>query len=170
MASRKNPISQPSLLGLKRIISGGQTGVDQAALDVAIELGISHGGWCPKGRICETGRIDSKYQLAEMTTADYAARTQRNVLDSDGTLILYQHRLQGGTALTWRYAQQLGKPRFRVRIEQPVPYDEIVDWVLQHKIEVLNIAGPRASSDRQLYQRARSTLLRLFQSSQGLFS
>jgi|688.fasta_scaffold00671_39 hypothetical protein len=170
MASKKYPNCQPSYLGLRRIVSGGQTGVDQAALDIAIELGIPHGGWCPKGRISEAGRIDSKYQLSEMPTPDYAARTQRNVLDSDGTLILYQHRLQGGTALTWRYAQQLDKPRLRVRIDQTIAYSEIVEWILKHKIGVLNVAGPRASSDPQLYQRTRAALLKLLRTSPGLFS
>ena len=74
---------------IKKIISGGQTGADRAALDVAIKLGIRHGGWIPKGRKTEDGPLSDKYQLQEMPTASYPARTEQNVIDSDGTLIIF---------------------------------------------------------------------------------
>ena len=87
---------------IKKVISGGQSGVDRAALDVAIELGIPHGGWCPAGRRSEDGTIAPIYQLQETNSRNYAKRTEKNVLDSCGTLILYRHAISGGTALTQR--------------------------------------------------------------------
>ena len=89
-----------------KIISGGQTGVDRAALDVAVELEIPHGGWCPKGRLAEDGRIPDSYKLRETTSREYAVRTEQNVLDSDGTLILYRESISGGTELTLRLAEK----------------------------------------------------------------
>ena len=83
-----------------KIISGGQTGADRAALDVAIKLGILHGGWIPKGRLTENGKLDDKYQLKEMDTANYNQRTEQNVIDSNGTLILSHGKLTGGSDYT----------------------------------------------------------------------
>ena len=85
---------------ITRIISGGQTGADRAALDVAIKLSIPHGGWIPKGRKTEDGTLPEQYQLQEMTTASYPKRTEQNVIDSDGTLIIARGKLTGGTDLT----------------------------------------------------------------------
>ncbi len=85
---------------IKKIISGGQTGADRAALDVALKLGISHGGWIPKGRKAEDGPLPDKYQLREMPTGSYPKRTEQNVLDSDGTLIIARGKLTGGSDLT----------------------------------------------------------------------
>ena len=85
---------------VKKIISGGQTGADQAALDIAIKLGISHGGWIPKGRLTENGILDPKYQLEEMETTNYNVRTEQNVIDSDGTLIISHGKLSGGSDYT----------------------------------------------------------------------
>ena len=87
-----------------KIVSGGQTGVDQAALDVAITNGLDHGGWCPAGRRSEDGVIPLQYRLTETETSDYAIRTRRNVVESDGTLILFQAKISGGTQLTRRLA------------------------------------------------------------------
>ncbi len=154
--------------GVAKIVSGGQTGVDRGALDAAITLGLAHGGWCPKGRIAEDGPIDPRYQLQELASSDYAARTERNVLDSDGTLILYQGRLQGGTALTNRLAKQHGKPLFRVRLEQPVPVDEIIRWLQNHHIQTLNVAGPRGSSGAQLQQQAEQVICKIFSCAEQL--
>jgi len=85
---------------ITRIISGGQTGADRAALDVAIKLGIPHGGWIPKGRKTEKGPLPEKYQLQEMTTGSYPARTEKNVIESDGTLIIARGKLTGGSDYT----------------------------------------------------------------------
>jgi hypothetical protein len=135
---------------LRKIVSGGQTGVDRGALDAAIALGIDHGGWCPNGRLAEDGVIPKRYRLQELKSTEYAARTEQNVVDSDGTLILYRERMTGGTALTNRLAKERGKPLLRVRLDQPIRYREISRWIAEEKIEVLNIAGPRGSSDPEL--------------------
>ena len=93
-----------------KIISGGQTGADRAALDVAIELGVPHGGWIPKGRLTEEGSLPAKYQLKEMPTASYPKRTEQNILDSDGTLIVSHGNLAGGSALTRKLAKKHQRP------------------------------------------------------------
>ena len=95
---------------IEKVVSGGQTGVDRAALDVAIYLDIPHGGWCPRGRRAEDGRIPETYQLRETSSRDYASRTEQNILDSDATLILYAKKLSGGSGLTLRLAQQHRRP------------------------------------------------------------
>ncbi len=128
-----------------RIISGGQTGVDRAALDVAMALGIPHGGWCPRGRAAEDGRIPDRYQLIETDTADYPARTERNVQDSDATLILCRGEPSGGTELTIRLAQQHGYPHWLVDLDATVSPQEVADWLRTRKVRVLNVAGPRES-------------------------
>ncbi len=99
------------------IVSGGQTGVDRAALDVAIAIGIAHGGWCPAGRLSEDGSIPSRYELRETDSHEYPVRTEQNVIDSDATLILYEGRLKGGTLLTQRICRRLGKPQLSVKID-----------------------------------------------------
>ena len=83
---------------IKKIISGGQTGADRAALDVSIKLGIPHCGWVPKGRIAEDGPLSERYLLKEMPTDSYAERTKQNVLDSDGTLIIARGQLTGDSS------------------------------------------------------------------------
>ena len=85
---------------IKKIISGGQTGADHAALDVALEFNIPHGGWVPKGRMTENGPLSDKYKLQEMQTDSYPARTEQNVIDSDGTVIFSQGKPIGGTDYT----------------------------------------------------------------------
>ncbi len=148
-----------------KIVSGGQTGVDRGALDAAIELGIAHGGWCPKGRLAEDGPIAAHYQLDELPSCDYADRTKRNVIDSDGTLIFYRDRLQGGTALTNRLAKEQGKPLLRVRLDQPVELGKILRWLHDEQIGVLNIAGPRGSSHPDLYHTTVELVKKLFRAS-----
>jgi hypothetical protein len=150
---------QPALLlppnfRVQRIISGGQTGVDRAGLDAAIHLGIEHGGWCPLGRRAEDGPIPDHYQLVELDSPNYSDRTRQNVLDSDGTLILYGGRLQGGTLLTARYAIQLDKPCLKIRLSGRVSCEQLISWIETYRISILNIAGPRASSDPKIYAKA----------------
>lgn len=146
---------------LRKIISGGQTGVDQAALAIAIALNIPHGGWCPRGRRCETGAIPNQYHLKEMTSSDYAARTRQNVCDSDGTLILFRKCLTGGTHLTQQFAFELDRPLFLVDLQGPVPCDQLRAWIYQHGIGVLNIAGPRQSSAPGIFDQAKEVLEKL---------
>ena len=131
---------------LERIISGGQTGVDRGALDAAIALGIAHGGWCPLGRRAEDGRIPSHYRLDEVETADYAARTEKNVIHADATLILHRQILQGGTLLTRRFAKQHNKPFLVIDLEQILTTEIASNWIEDQRVKVLNVAGPRESS------------------------
>lgn len=130
---------------LTRILSGGQTGVDRAALDVAIELGIPCGGWCPKGRRSENGPIPDAYGLQETESADYRERTERNVTESDGTLLITTGRLTGGTALTAKIAGEAGKQLLVIHLDSPVEPDRLRAWVRRAGIRVLNVAGPRES-------------------------
>ena len=140
---------------LKKIISGGQTGADQAALDVAIKLGIPHGGWIPRGRITETGILDDKYKLKEMETFDYNKRTEQNVIDSDGTLIISHGRLSGGSDYTREMANLHHRPWLHIDLNKSSAFqaaEKIKSWLAENEIEVLNVAGPRASKDPAIYQ------------------
>jgi hypothetical protein len=130
---------------IKKIISGGQTGADQAALDVAIETGIPHGGWIPKGRKTEAGPLPWKYQLKEMPSDSYVERTEQNVLDSDGTLIFSHGPLIGGTALTREMAEMLSKPFLYLDLHLITAMEaanKALEWLEQNRIEVLNVTGP----------------------------
>jgi len=132
--------------GVRRIVSGGQTGVDRAALDAAIALELKHGGWCPRGRLAEDGRIPKRYRLNETESAEYPVRTKQNVIDSDGTLILYCKRLVGGTELTRRLARNHNRPCCLVDLVKSPDVRRVRQWLADHGIEVLNVAGPRESS------------------------
>jgi hypothetical protein len=136
---------------LDKIISGGQTGVDQAALDVALALGLPVGGWCPKGRRAEDGRIPDRYPLTETAERNYQTRTRLNIEDSDGTLILNLGKLDGGTALTASHACQIGKPCLVVALEAGIEPAVFQDWLGANRIAVLNVAGPRESKRPGVY-------------------
>lgn len=157
---RSDPLAgqQRSTFLPERIVSGGQTGVDRAALDVAIALGIEHGGWCPAGRLSEDGSIPSRYQLVETESADYPVRTEQNVIDSDGTIILYRGRLKGGTLLTRRICDRLGKPHLLVRLEKDTPA-AARRWLGKQQPRILNVAGPRESSCEGVYKDTMEFLL-----------
>ena len=126
------------------IISGGQVGVDQAALSWAISHGIPHGGWCPKGRLAADGVIPARYQLKETTTRFYAQRTERNVVDSDGTVIFTNDgRLQSGTRLTAELAIHHGKPLLEIHDLTLSPGARLAEFIRDHQIQRLNVAGSR---------------------------
>ena len=144
---------------IEKIITGGQTGVDRAALDVAIELRLPHGGWCPARRRAEDGRIDDRYQLIELASTRYRDRTKKNVADCDGALILNRGKLEDGTALSLRYARTLGKPAFLVDLAAPPPLPELTDWVASCRIKTCNVAGPRESKRPGIYAEARAFLV-----------
>jgi hypothetical protein len=137
-----------------KIISGGQTGADRAALDAAIRLGVPHGGWIPKGRLAEDGPLPESYSLKETTSAVYAERTEKNVIDADGTLIIARGKLRGGTAYTREMAVKHGRPWLHVDLRQTPAFRAalaIREWIATQRIMVLNVAGPRASKDPRIY-------------------
>jgi len=138
---------------ISKIISGGQTG-DRAALDVAMELGIECGGWCPKGRRAEGRPIPKRYPLKETPSTAYPQRTKRNVSDSDATLILTLRPPQGGTALTIRLARHLNKPCKVVRLNGAPDIEGIGSWLERKKIGILNVAGPRESENPGIHAMA----------------
>lgn len=143
---------------LRKIVSGGQTGVDRAALDAGMSHGLTVGGWCPKGRRAEDGSIPDQYPLKETPSEAYEQRTAWNVRDSDGTLIMTKGTLEGGTALTMTEAKRQGRPVLHVRTTDAVPVPMIQAWGEEHDIRVLNVAGPRASEVDDIYDEARSLL------------
>jgi len=158
MSSR--PICGSSVIN--KIVSGGQTGADRAALDCAMGLGFTVGGWCPKGRRAEDGRIAGHYPLIETESRNYAVRTRWNARDSDGTLILSPMPLTGGTALTMSLAESQKKPVLCIDLNQAENAQiRFAEWIAEHRIRVLNVAGPRASSDPQLYDRCLKLLKNL---------
>jgi len=148
-----------------KLISGGQTGADRAALDVALTLSLPIGGGCPKGRRAEDGMIPDRYPLTETPEADYDTRTRRNVEDSDGTLILNLGTLDGGTALTVKLARQMGKPCLMVALEDGIEPTAFQEWLDAHPIAVLNVAGPRESKRPGVYAAACRLLDTLLQNS-----
>jgi hypothetical protein len=131
-----------------KIISGGQTGVDRAALDVALRRQIDCGGWCPAGRLDEFGRIPDQYPLHELGHGGFTERTLQNVKDSDGTIIIYPRKLSGGTEQTVRFCVEQQRPHRLIDASQ-ISTDEagrlIADFFHNHKIQILNMAGPRQS-------------------------
>ena len=138
------------------IVSGGQTGMDRAALDVAIHLGLQHRGWCPKNRKAENGVIDSQYNLSETESEDYEERTLLNIRDSDATLVVVTERcdvqsISDGTKLTVQQLIDVSKPYIVVTVSDSEDQDMIslakgLKWLAEVKPKVLNIAGPREST------------------------
>lgn len=141
----------PPTLKLK-IVSGGQTGADRAGLDWAIENGISHGGWCPRGRRAEDGSIDARYQLKETPSSNYPQRTEWNVRDSDGTVIFsIADKLSGGSLKTLELAVKHRRPHLHLSAAaKENAASELKKWIEQNKIQVLNVAGPRASKEPEV--------------------
>ena len=161
-------------LKIRKIVSGGQTGADRAALDAAIAMRVAHGGWCPKGRCAEDGRIPARYRLRETSTEAYAERTEANVVDSDATLIFTAGPPEGGSRQTLEFALRHGRPWLhldtaRHPVEKAVQI--IVKWLAALGTErrrlgapngiVLNVAGSRASADPQIYAFVRTVMERV---------
>ncbi len=160
MAERKE--NRPFFL-VKKIISGGQTGVDRAALDAALAFGLSCGGWCPKGRKAEDGPIDALYPLRETSSTNYAVRTEKNVRDSDGTLVLTgPGQTSAGTALTIKLAQKHKKPHLVKDLFARKGLAPVRIWLEVNRIKVLNVAGPRESEVPGIHDRAIEFLEELF--------
>lgn len=153
--------SGTSIARPRRIVSGGQTGVDRAALDVALSLGIDCGGWCPRGRRAEDGPIPECYPVSETASPRYEDRTERNVLDSDGTLILTWGDLAGGTALTQELALRHERPVLVVDLDGEPDPGTVREWIASRGIATLNVAGPRESGRPGIHLAAQAFLERL---------
>ncbi|MFH1727117.1 MAG: putative molybdenum carrier protein [Pseudomonadota bacterium] len=149
---------------IEKIVSGAQTGVDRAALDVAMKLGIAHGGWVPKNRLAEDGEIDNKYNVKETNTSDYAHRTIQNIINSDATLILSKGKISGGSAYTLFKAKEHKKPVLWLKINknQDRAIVKICQWLNENKPKILNLAGPRESKEPGIYDVSFDFLIRLF--------
>lgn len=149
---------------IKKIISGGQTGVDRAALDVARELQIQYGGWCPRGRWAEDGPLSDVYlNMTETASTDPKQRTEWNVKDSDGTLIILNAEPKDGTLYTIEMAKQFDKPYFIQDLSVTEKFDDILDWINTNSIYNLNIAGPRESQVPGIYEIAYNFIVKLLQ-------
>jgi hypothetical protein len=145
----------------EKIVSGGQTGADRAALDFAIKHKIPYGGWVPKGRLAEDGPLHKKYKLTEMPTGSYQNRTEQNVIDSDGTLIISHGRLTGGSSYTGKMAKKHNRPCFHIDLNNHEVFLatlEILIWLYDNGIKVLNVAGARASKDPNIYEKVTDIL------------
>ncbi len=147
-----------------KILSGGQTGVDRAALDVALELGLPCGGWCPRGRRAEDGPLPERYPLTETPDAVYAQRTEWNVRAAEGTLVLTRGQPTGGTALTIELAVRLDKPYLMLDLQEQPGADVVVAWAKANQVQVVNIAGPRESQNPGIYAQAAQFLREVFSS------
>jgi hypothetical protein len=148
-------------LSIRRVISGGQTGVDRGALDAALEARFPCGGWCPSGRLAEDGPIDARYPVVEMEQGGYEQRTRQNVLDSDGTAIIYFGELSGGTEFTLSQCMLQKKPYTLIdaaEISETSATELIVEFVRTHSVETLNVAGPRQSSAPEAHNYARRVI------------
>ena len=151
--------------GIRKIISGGQTGVDQGALDFAIEHNIEHGGYCPKGRICENGIISLKYRLTALKSAEYEVRTLENILTSDATLILMDNKEPfDGTSLTFEYCITCDRSFMQIDVNSASHknFNLIINWIKKNNTEVLNIAGNRESQSPGIQIKTYNFLRKLY--------
>lgn len=151
---------------LEKIISGGQTGADQGALDGSILCEFPYGGSIPAGRKTEAGKLPESYRMEELDSPRYSDRTERNVIDADATLILSHGQLTGGSALTEKIALRLNKPCLHINfnedgLDQAVR--KVTVWAEHRAIQTLNVAGPRASSDPRIYALTRELVILLIQ-------
>ncbi|OVE76230.1 hypothetical protein BVX97_02260 [bacterium E08(2017)] len=156
---------------IKKIVSGGQTGADRGGLDAAMDAGVPHGGWCPKGRLAEDGPIPARYQLQEMETSSYIHRTEANVVDSDATVVLCFGEPTGGSLHTVELCEQHGKPCLILDLKvlgDDLAADDIIMWLREVRTTddgprttegvVLNVAGSRESKDAGLADRVRDVI------------
>jgi hypothetical protein len=160
IAARRAPIQRESIPMMLKLVSGGQTGVDRAALDAARALGIPCGGWCPRGRRAEDGPIGAEYPLQETPSADYEQRTEWNVRDSDATLVLVRGQPSPGTLLTIDLARRMRRPLLIVDLGGAPDPAQVRRLVEDERVGVLNVAGPRESQNTGIGGVAREFLER----------
>jgi hypothetical protein len=150
-----------------KIISGGQTGVDRAALDTAIERGMSWGGWCPKGGWAEDfpdppGLLNTYPKLRETPLPQPEQRTEWNVRDSDAILIITDREgaaASGGTKHAQEWADHYGKPLLIIDVSQPDAAAHVAPWLrAQRRHMALGVGGPRESEAPGIYARARELM------------
>jgi len=145
-----------------KIISGGQTGADRAALDAAINLGIPHGGWLPRGRKTENGPLPASYKLEELSSERYRDRTEKNIIDSDATLIISFGPLTGGSSLTEALAIKHDRPCLVINLDLVARKDSVAaieQWLHKFDVNTLNVAGPRISGEPRIYDAVYELLL-----------
>ena len=145
-----------------KVVSGGQTGVDRAALDAARALGLPSGGWCPRGRKAEDGAIPTEYPLRETPGEDYAERTEWNVRDANATLVLTRGQPSPGTALTIELARRVERPLLVLDLRDDPDPGAVARFVRDREVGVLNVAGPRESQSPGIGEQARAFLERAF--------
>lgn len=151
---------------IKTIVSGGQTGADRAAFDFALEHGIEIGGFVPKGRRAEDGKISASYpNLVETAKRNYMERTELNVQNSDATLIVSHGKLTSGSLLTKKFAEKHQKPFLHIDFLESTIEESVKKtrkWLASIKCKRLNIAGSRASTDAEIYEKTKLFLAELF--------
>lgn len=173
MNERRTPLAKVT------IVSGGQSGADRSALDFAIAHALPHDGWCPRGRRAEDGPIDLQYLLRETESARYDKRTRMNIEDTDGTVVFtVAEKATGGTGLTVRLAQQLDKPLLHLAKSQHpaigtaeairADADQLNQFIVEHDIGRLNVAGPRASQEPTVANYVWSVLAAALASGEGV--
>ncbi|MFA8301268.1 MAG: putative molybdenum carrier protein [Hyphomicrobiales bacterium] len=145
-----------------KIISGGQSGVDRAALAFALHYNMPCGGYCPKGRLAEDGPINNRFPLVETPLPSYPQRTEMNVKESDATLIIYHEEMDKGTKFTKELAEKLKKPILELSFNKPIHTKEFRKWLKNNSIKTLNIAGPRESRSPGIYSKVWDSLHELF--------
>jgi hypothetical protein len=153
-----------------KIVSGGQTGADRGALDAATQLGLAHGGWCPRGRKAEDGVIPERYELCEHASTSYAARTDANVRDADATLLVTRGDPTGGSALTAARAAARAKPLLHLDLDATAladAADALRRWISEHQVRTLNVAGPRESNCPGIGRDVQALLVAAFSADPG---
>lgn len=142
-------------MALKKIISGGQVGANQAALDAAIKYTFPHGGWIQKGRKTKSGVLPHKYRLEEMSVSGYKERIEQNVISSDGMVIISRGDLSGGAAYAQQMTNRHNRPCLQIDLHVTpvfIAASKINTWILNNSIEVLNVTGSRTSEDMDVYK------------------
>lgn len=152
---------------LEKIVSGGQTGADRAALDAALEAGFPCGGWCPQERLAEDGPIPDRYPLKALPGGGYRERTLKNLLEADGTAVIYFGYFEGGTEETAYFCMKKGRP-YKLIDGDEVPIERaarlLAEFIEQKSVRVLNLAGPRAGESPKAYPYVRAVVENLLKS------